>query len=170
MSLPDLLLVTLITYAPACTSNMSPPIAAALKLPFGKPIAPALLGGRKTARGFIIGISVGTLTSYLLHRLGLLPYASMPWREALLAGGLMGSGAMLGDAVKSAVKRRRRIPEGQPFPPWDQLDFILGGTILAILAFPIPLSTFTIAILLTPPLHLMVNVAAFSLKLKDVWW
>lgn len=82
----------------------------------------------------------------------------------------MGAGALIGDMVKSGVKRFLHIAPGRPFFPWDQLDFILGATLFVLPIMTIPLEVFFTALLLTPPLHLLVNVIAYWWGLKEVWW
>jgi len=169
-SLTALVTGTILTYVPAYFGNMMPPIAGALRLPFGNPIAPTKLGKNKTYRGLYAGVIGGLLGSWLLHSLDLGWYATQPLSKALLAGGMMGFGALIGDAVKSAVKRWKNIPSGKPFVPFDQLDFVLGGSLFAITVIPISLAVFVTALVITPLLHLFVNVLAYHLKLKDVWW
>lgn len=96
----------------------------------------------------------------------------------LIFGLLMGSGAMLGDIVKSFFKRRLNIKSGNPFPPFDQLDFILGALALYygigpyVLNHFYSLSGWTILFIfvLTPLAHVLMNVIGYVLGLQDVWW
>jgi CDP-2,3-bis-(O-geranylgeranyl)-sn-glycerol synthase len=169
-SFTSLITDTVLTYVPAYFGNMMPPIAAALRLPFGEAIGPTFLGRNKTYRGIYAGIIGGIFGSWLLSVLGLGWYAAQTLPSALLAGGLMGFGALIGDMTKSAIKRWRHIPSGKPFIPFDQLDFILGGSLFALVVMPIPLDVFATALIITPLLHLLVNILAYHLKLKDVWW
>jgi len=165
-----LLAEVIITYVPAYFGNMMPPIAGALRLPFGFPIASKHLGKNKTYRGIYAGVAGGMLGSWLLWALQLGWYGSQSLNIALLAGGLMGFGALLGDVIKSWFKRWKNIPSGRPFVPWDQLDFVLGGSLLAITVMPISWKIFLTALIITPLLHLLVNILAYHLKLKSVWW
>jgi len=172
MESPLTILITgaILTYVPAFFANMMPPIVGALRLPFGTAIAPSLLGKNKTYRGVYAGIIGGVLGSWLLSSLDLGWYGTQPLPRALLAGGIMGFGALIGDMTKSAVKRWKNIPSGKPFVPFDQLDFILGGSLFAFAVMPIPLNVFVTALVITPLLHLLVNILAYHLKLKEVWW
>ena len=77
---------------------------------------------------------------------------------------------MLGDAVKSFFKRSIGIASGRPWFPFDQIDFIIGGTIFALPFIPITLSLFVTALLITIPLSMLVNLLSFKLKLKETWW
>jgi len=66
------------------------------------------------------------------------PFAVWPvtLSTAVIVGFLQGFGAMFGDIVKSAIKRSwlARIPAGQPWQPWDQVDFVLGTLLMFALA------------------------------------
>lgn len=166
----SLIAAAVLTYVPAYFGNMMPPIAAALRLPFGGSISVKYLGKNKTYRGVYSGAVGGVLGAWLLHLLGWAWYADQPLQTALLAGGVMGLGALVGDSVKSAFKRKRGIASGKPFVPFDQIDFILGGSLFALAVMPISLGVFVTALIITPLLHLTVNVLAYKLKLKDVWW
>jgi len=160
----------ILTYVPAYFGNMMPPIAGALKLPLGYAIAPTKLGRNKTYRGIYSGVIGGVLGSWLLWSLQWGWYGTQSLSLSIIAGGLMGFGALAGDAVKSGFKRWKNIPSGKPFVPFDQLDFILGGSLFAYIVMPIPWEILLTALIITPLLHLLVNILAYHLKLKSVWW
>ncbi|MDO8648728.1 MAG: CDP-archaeol synthase [Candidatus Peregrinibacteria bacterium] len=160
----------LIAYAPVYIANLLPPVAQRLALPGGKPIAMRLLGPHKTYRGLVSGTLGGILASAGLWLLSAGWYSNASLTRALALGFLLGFGAMAGDACKSLVKRQCGIRPGAPFPPWDQWDFLLGGTALGIFVYPFTWQVFLLALFLTPFLHLMTNVLAYHLKLKNVWW
>ena len=100
----NLLRDTILAYAPAYIANMMPPIAGALRLPLGVSISARILGKNKTYRGLYVGVLGGMIAGWLLWKLQLGWHGSQPLSAALLAGGLMGFGALIGDVVKSAVK------------------------------------------------------------------
>ena len=146
-------------YLPAYFANASPvvfggggPIDAGLKWLDGKP----LFGSHKTIRGTFFGIIMGTIIGVL---------------QGNLAGGLLQSlGAILGDILFSFLKRRINMQPGDSLPLIDQLDFIV---IAVILSFPIQQpSLFQILaiIVLTLPLHYLVNIVAWVFKLKKNPW
>lgn len=106
-----------------------------------------LLGSHKTWRGVASGAVVATLVFWLQQYLagqweglaGLtapIDYTVLP---VLIVGPLFGIGTLGGDAVKSFFKRRRGIPAGHSWFPFDQLD-ILGG---AVLVAPFIILSFT---------------------------
>lgn len=97
-----------------------------------------LLGSHKTWRGVVSGMVAATLVlwwqQYLVAQGGGLAelvasidYESLP---TLIVGPLLAIGALGGDAVKSFFKRRRGIPAGKPWFPFDQLDIFLGAIIV----------------------------------------
>lgn len=93
----------------------------------GKPI----LGNHKTFRGLIAAIILAVLVSFLQKQLweaGLgrdLIFFNYD-ADWLLLGFLIGLGVMVGDSIKSFVKRRLSFKPGASFMPWDQIDWVLG--------------------------------------------
>jgi len=165
-----LLARSLLYVLPAYFSNGAPvlfgggrPIDGGRTLRDGRPI----FGPRKTVRGFISGVLVGTLTGFVL---GLLVEDSLYPRPDALLGFLMGLGAMVGDLMGSFLKRRLNRPPGAPAPGLDQLDFLVGAV-----AFSLPyrfpgLDVLACALLITPAIHLATNYGAYKLGLKREPW
>ncbi len=123
----------------------------------GKPV----FGASKTVRGFVGGALCGALLG------GIQQYAfGKP--NGLLLGVLLGFGAMSGDAAKSFFKRQYGIPPGRSWFPFDQLDFIVGAlAFAAVVQTPTPIGIAVIFVL-TPPLHLLSNIADHKAGLKEV--
>ena len=135
-----------------------------------------ILGDGKTWRGTLVGVLAGVALAAALNAvqpavtdalgvpLPLFPVAAM---LALPAGG------MLGDILASFVKRRTGRERGAAFPVLDQLDFAVLALALAALAAPAWFAdTFTLGVLLvvlvlTPILHVLTNVVAYWLDLKE---
>ncbi len=87
---------------------------------------------------------------------------------APLRGLVLSTGAMLGDLAGSFIKRRLKLAPGQPLPILDQLDFLAGSLALAALfGYTVGLAELSALLLLTPPIHLATNTAAYILGLKD---
>jgi len=135
-----------------------------------------ILGNGKTFRGLLFGTLFAVLSGifqyYLSGRINFtyLDYKDKQLSFFILSSFLLGFGALIGDMVKSFFKRRIDIKRGQPWPPFDQLDFLTGGILLYSL-YTIP--NFKIVLILyivTPVGHLVSNIVAYYLKLKDVWW
>lgn len=134
-------------FLPAALANMIPiPLA---KVPWLKKYeAPMdfgrkyrgqrVFGSHKTWRGFIAGVILATLVLWL-QQLAVEHYA---WAQTLTAqvdyahlptlilGPLFAIGALGGDAIESFFKRQRGTPPGHGWFPWDQLDYIIGASIL----------------------------------------
>ena len=93
-------------------------------------------------RGLFVGILAGIITAGIQALLffktdffkanTLIDYKKVNF---ILLGALMGGGALIGDLVKSFVKRRLNVPPGKPWFPWDQLDWIVGAIALSSIVY-----------------------------------
>jgi CDP-2,3-bis-(O-geranylgeranyl)-sn-glycerol synthase len=121
-----------------------------------------IFGDNKTIRGLasglMVGIMIGLLESYLL-------FATL-FFVAILAS----LGALLGDLAGAFLKRRLRIKPGRALPGVDQLDFVVGATLLASMASEISIGVLLILLLVTPPIHFLTNIGAYALGLKSNYW
>ena len=136
-----------------------------------------VLGDGKTFRGLISGTIVGSLMGFIQFYLSqnynftyIPEFNNFNLLNFLTLGFLLSLGALLGDIIKSLIKRRFGIKRGRPWPPFDQLDFILGGFLLSILYFFPGWNIALVIIVITPLIHFCTNVIAYWLKIKDVWW
>jgi CDP-2,3-bis-(O-geranylgeranyl)-sn-glycerol synthase len=130
-----------------------------------------ILGNGKTFRGLFIALVLGTLV-------GAAEGALLAGTEFCLGslefytllGFLLALGAMTGDMVASFFKRRLGYKPGQMLPLVDQLDFIAGALVFgSILYFP-SIEMIIVLIIVTPILHLLLNVLGYLLKMKKVPW
>ncbi|MDP3685460.1 MAG: CDP-archaeol synthase [bacterium] len=135
-----------------------------------------LLGPHKTFRGIVVGllaaIGVAALQQAVSQRSSFFFSLSTEpqWLSSpLLWGSALGGGALLGDLVKSFIKRRFGIPPGQRWFPWDQLDQAIGGVLVGSLLYPFPWITILIILLATPLLSLIINISGYVLSLKEAW-
>lgn len=182
---------------PAYLSNMLPvfvgggaPIDGGRLWRDGRPI----LGKSKTWRGLLLAPLLAAVLTGGLRWLVLETawgdvadwsvWGPSPW-WFLLAYAL-GFGALVGDAVKSFFKRRTGRGSGDKWLGPDQLDFVVGGilfvfaaaSLLGALGLVVPhffLAEFTwprllVIVLLTPALHLLVNIIGYKIGAKDVPW
>ena len=168
-SLLTFLGAAILAYGPAYMANMAPPPAKWLGLPGARPIWPARLGTHKTYRGLAVGILAGATTATLFWWLGT-SWCAQSFFVSVGTGALVGLAAMVGDMLKSAIKRAVGVPAGQPFVPWDQIDFILGASLVMLPLGVVSWKTAGVALIITPLLHVLVNIAAYLAGLKDVWW
>jgi CDP-2,3-bis-(O-geranylgeranyl)-sn-glycerol synthase len=136
-------------FIPAAIANMAPVFAAQLPglrkfeapLDFGMSLGgKRVFGAHKTWRGLVSGMVAATavlwLQQYLARYYGWFTssaqhvhYLALP---LFLLGPAFAVGALGGDAVKSFVKRRRDIPSGGVWLPYDLIDHIIGAALLAL--------------------------------------
>lgn len=166
MGTTQLIVEALLFIFPAYCANAIPvitgggrPIDMERKFSDGKPI----FGKNKTFRGFFSGLAVGTAVGFT---------ESLVFEYPILFGVFLPIGALFGDLVGAFVKRRLGLAPGDLLPIVDQVDFIVGAILFSI---PICLQTLSwqlvIAVLIiTPPIHLLTNFAAYKLGLKTNPW
>ena len=166
MEITNLIVNAMIFILPAYCANAAPviaggglPIDLGRKFTDGRPI----FGKNKTFRGFFVGLLIGTSVGLMESKIFGLP---------LLAGLLLSLGALFGDLAGAFLKRRLGIAPGNLLPIVDQVDFVVGALI-----FSLPLSPFLLTwelaltvLLITPPIHLLTNFAAYKLGLKGNPW
>jgi len=121
-----------------------------------------ILGDHKTLRGFASGIIVGVVVGIFEF----LFISNDLFQVAVLAS----LGALLGDLVGAFVKRRLEIKPGAPLPGLDQLDFVIGAILMVSILTQLTLATIVILILVTPPVHFLTNLGAYTLGLKSNYW
>jgi CDP-2,3-bis-(O-geranylgeranyl)-sn-glycerol synthase len=138
-----------------------------------------MLGDGKTWRGTAFGTAAGATLALVLNRLdgtaADLLGTDLPTFPLLVVVALP-LGAMLGDIGASFLKRRSGRERGAPFPGVDQLDFVVGALLLAVLAAPnwffdsFRPSVLAVILVLTPLLHVLTNGIAYVLGVKDEPW
>ena len=155
-------------FLPAYFANMTPVFARQINF-LSKPVNERLLGSHKTWRGIISGILVAILVSFLQFKTqsNLQLYNYDNW---LLFGFLMGSGALLGDLIKSFFKRRVGIKPSQRWIPFDQIDFVIGAIVLTTPVYFVGWFESVVVIVLTFFLHVATNHVAFYFKIRKEKW
>lgn len=130
-----------------------------------------IFGSHKTWRGLIFGTLAGlfifAIQKYVyIPELSLINYNNYP----LYLGALMGFGALTGDAIESFFKRQLDIKPGNPFIPFDQIDYTIGALIfMSPVYFPGWINSL-ILIIFSFIMHITVNHIAFYLKIRKVKW
>ena len=180
----DYLLKSFYLILPAYFANMAPVIFDKLGLlkSMAKPIDGGLklgqdflFGQNKTWRGIISAVIFATLISGLqavlysynfFNKISLIDYSE----NFLIFGGLAGLGAILGDLIKSFLKRRLHIASGKSWPIFDQLDFVIGFFIAVSLIYRPSIGIILASLLITLILHPLINLISYLLGLKRVWW
>ena len=153
---------------PAYVANMTPPFTRFWR-GWNRPVSERWLGSHKTVVGAATGIVAAVLTAFMQSRIewagSLLDYDR--W---LLAGLLLGIGAMGGDMAKSFFKRRLKIAPGGRWIPADQLDFAIGALILVSPIAAISWLDAAIALAVTFIGDIVINQLAFRLHVKETAW
>jgi CDP-2,3-bis-(O-geranylgeranyl)-sn-glycerol synthase len=162
------LLQLLYFMAPAYAANMAPPFARFWK-GWNRPIHAPTLGHHKTVVGFALGVFAAVVTAgiqvAIQAPIALVDYSHWPW-----LGLGFGIGAMTGDCLKSYFKRRRDVPPGASWIPFDQLDFVVGS--LVIVGPTTSLHAGDIALILAVSFlgDIAVNRIAYLLGIKTTPW
>ena len=139
-----------------------------------------ILGNGVTWEGTISGIIVGTIIGCIIGIVGLdipnltgnIILINMPQTliTGLIYGFLLATGALVGDAVGSFIKRRIGLESGEPAPLLDQLDFVFGAIIFIYPIIQLDIKFILIICIISIILHLVSNIIAYLLGLKNVWY
>lgn len=124
-----------------------------------------VLGDNKTIRGFLSGVFSGGCAGIILFFV----HAQAPYDSFLLAlvyGALTGGAALVGDSVKSFFKRRIGIRPGALWIPFDQIDYVLGATVVALFFIEITLLEIFFAIIFLGIISFIVSSIGFALHIK----
>ena len=166
-------------FLPAGIANVTPifaahiPILKRLNYPldfYQKINGKRIFGDHKTIRGLVSGIIVGTLTATLLFHFATNFTTILPsWYFSInpfLLGFLLSFGALSGDAIKSFFKRRVGIQPGKTWIPFDQVDYIVGGSLLSSLIHPLIILQYLLIFALWVGIHILSTHLGFFLHLK----
>lgn len=162
-------------FFPAGVANMAPVLVKRYWSGLAVPIHSGWFGDHKTWRGIMSatifgGVMFGlqkTLAMYTgTNEWSYYDYELFPY----LFGFCFGLGAITGDLVKSFFKRRFRIKPGAAWFPFDQIDFVLGATLVLLLFVPVQATAWFMIIGGAIGFHFVVNQIGFRLKLKDHPW
>ncbi|HLN46332.1 MAG: CDP-2,3-bis-(O-geranylgeranyl)-sn-glycerol synthase [Chloroflexota bacterium] len=164
MDVVAIIVESLVLIFPAYCANAAPVLAGGgLSLDFGRNFVDGrrIFGKNKTFRGFFFGLTIGILV-------GLIDFFlfGFPWQFIVLSP----LGALLGDLTGAFVKRRLDIPPGGLLPIVDQIDFVIGAIIFTLPLMIISIEVAVAMLIITPPIHLLTNFAAYKLKLKSNPW
>lgn len=118
-----------------------------------------IFGSHKTAKGFACGLLLGSVAAA--------GEGALFANYALIPAGIVASlGALLGDLLGAFLKRRLDISPGGSLLLMDQLDFILGAVLLTLPLLQVTLGAVLILVIVTVPVHILSNAAAYLLGLK----
>jgi CDP-2,3-bis-(O-geranylgeranyl)-sn-glycerol synthase len=152
-SVIDLIVAAFVYYLPAYSVNAGMLFVGSI-VEGGFPVSTKWLGSRKTFDGLFFAICCGLSVGFLVSSPQL--------------GIFLGIGAWLGTLGGSLVKRQLSIKLGAPAPVLDQLDFIIGATLLGLFVEAPRVEYFLIIICATPFIHRAMNILAYKVGLKNV--
>lgn len=132
-----------------------------------------IFGANKTWRGLVFGSFIGALTGILIatvyppsaSAVGIAPL--LPKASMALLGGLLGLGALSGDAIESFFKRQKGVAAGKSWFPFDQIDYIIGGLLLSSIVVQLSITEYIVVALTWFVLHVVSAYIGYLLKLKD---
>lgn len=167
---------------PGGAANLVPPVAAKIFPRWNAPIdlgrtfrGRRLFGAHKTFRGVVSGVLLSSVT------LQLQCLASHRWPELRgleigqafcglwWLGPWLGMAALAGDLVKSFFKRRRDIPSGRSWFPWDQIDWIVGVLVAAYPVFQFGIPFMAGALVLGLILSLAAKAVGYWIGVNSEW-
>ena len=157
---------------PAYCANAAPVIfGGGPQMDFGKRFLDGkpFLGSHKTWRGLFAGLIVGTLVGLvqtIIYEQLLFEYG-IQFSYSIFLGFVLSLGALTGDLIESFIKRRLSRSPGSSLPVADQIDFILGAFLFSIQVSPPSLPAALIILLITIPIHLLTNLGAALLNMKN---
>jgi CDP-2,3-bis-(O-geranylgeranyl)-sn-glycerol synthase len=171
-------------FLPAGLANAAPVFAnkipkserLALPLDFGKHLrGKRIFGEHKTLRGLLAGIVVAEVT-IVLQRIAYehngffktislhINYSSI---NIFYLGLLFAVGALGFDALKSFFKRQLGVKPGGTWFPFDQIDYIIGGLLLASIVVDLPHNNYYWIGLIWFLIHPVSTFFAWLMGLKD---
>lgn len=124
-----------------------------------------IFGNNKTWKGFIAGVAGAILAGFIMSKF-YWPFGF----SAVYWSFLIGAGALLGDAVKSFFKRRVGIKPGNPWIPFDQVDYTIGALALGSLLFFPGWFNALILIVVSAFGHVISVRIGYLLGIRDVKW
>ncbi|MCD4760456.1 CDP-archaeol synthase [bacterium] len=127
-------------------------------------------GDHKTFRGFFFGILSAVLFVHFQKAIypSMINYSILNYYQinVWIVGLLMGWGALLGDLVRSFIKRRLGTPPGVYWFPFDQIDWLIGTQVFVIFYLDLNWQIVVASLLLSIIIHPLVNYSCYLLKLQ----
>lgn len=156
-------------FLPGAFANMAPLIFQRINF-LNIPINKKLFGENKTYRGLFFGIVLSIMIAFLQRLSGALfrSIEILNYNEIniFIFGLFMGLGALMGDLLKSLIKRKLNIALGKSFPIFDQIDWIIGVIIVLRFYINITIDFIVISILLLGTLHFLTNIVSYKLRIR----
>ena len=124
-----------------------------------------IFGNNKTWKGFVFGVAGAILAGFIMSKFYWpFDFSAVYWSF------LIGSGALIGDAVKSFFKRRAGRKPGSPWIPFDQVDYTIGALALGSLVFFPGWLNALIIIIVSAFGHVISVRIGYFIGIRDVKW
>lgn len=137
---------------------------------WNKPVSERMLGKNKTWLAYPSSVVGSTITINIQSHYSDNNFIAYSSENIYLLGFLFGVGIILGDHVKSLAKRKiMKIPPGERWWPFDQLDFLVGGLIFVcpVLGFHV-LSSAIVLVPIILVLNPLVNRLGYIVGIRKV--
>ena len=154
---------------PAYFANMAPPFARFWH-GWNRLIHRESLGDHKTVVGFAFGVGAAVVVAFLQAQLNIEIDRLWPPQAWLVVGLALGVGAMVGDSLKSLLKRRIGIAPGGRWIPADQLDFVIGALIALSFLVTLNVADVFVILLITFVADIAVNHISHRVGIRDTAW
>ena len=164
----DYALILAYFIAPAWAANMAAPLVVYWQ-GWNAPVSMRFFGDHKTVMGIVFALVAAVLATALQAFIDL-PVGLVDYHHWALLGIGFGAGAMGGDLVKSFFKRRAGIRPGEPWIPFDQIDFVVGALLLIAPFSRVTVNDASIIVIMTFAGDLAVNRIAFRAGIKSTRW
>jgi len=165
----SIIIKSLYFFLPVYFANMAPVLFK--WLPFKKPISKKVFGRNKTWRGIIVAILTGGIVFWIqkiMFNAGFVSLAVIDYHDfPVYYGFLLGTGAILGDLVKSYYKRKVGIKPGDSWLFFDQEDFVIGAILFSFFYYVPPIEIIFTVFLISPILHIVTNFIGYHLKIRE---
>ena len=140
-----------------------------------------ILGSHKTWRGAVSGIIAGMIVAFvqsLLYQISFIQEISFfdyGDSNIFLFGFLISSGAVFGDLLFAFLKRRKNIKPGEPWVPFDQINYVIGAFLfltpfLYWFDVKVGLKVWLTILILTFFLHILANHFGYWFGLQKNRW
>jgi len=169
-------------YAPAALANVGAvigrfiPIFNRIKTPIDLGIrykGQRLVGDHKVYGSFLFGIVFGSVVGFLKYTV-IDPHFSsylilhLSLQQTMVLYSLMSAFALIGDLIKSILKRLLNIEPHKAWVPFDEIDHSVTSLFVASLFFPIPFKVSFTIVFVYFFLHVSANIIGYKLRIKKV--
>ncbi|MFH1657635.1 MAG: CDP-archaeol synthase [bacterium] len=169
-------------FLPAYFTNMAPPLAGrinilAIPVDFGKKLGgKPILGSHKTWRGVLFGLMTGISVAYcqlwlyqlpVIRKISFFDYSEV---NILALGFLLSAGVLFGDMLFSFFKRRLNLIPGQPWLPFDQIDYVVGAFLFLTPYLALDITIWLTIFVLSFFLHIIFNRLGYWIGLHNSKW